>query len=145
MLKVILLGGVVVALSGCGVVGPAARYHDAVSTVRYESMTLTLQMSQNGAKFLQSGTSDQAIESAKKSVASSLKDPTSAQFRNVRLVPYVNGKVVCGEVNGKNSYGGYSGFTAFVSGINQSSLYDRQSGYPEVEAASNAGLTAACG
>jgi hypothetical protein len=144
MLKVIQLAVVAVALSGCGVVGPGARYNDAISTVRFESMTSTLEMSQSVAKFLQTGTSEQAVEDMKKSVARSLKDPTSAQFRNVRLVPYINGKVLCGEVNGKNSYGGYSGFTAFVAGTNQSSLYDRQAGYPAIEAASNAGLTAAC-
>lgn len=41
------------------------------------------------------------------SVKSSLKDPDSAQFQNV--------KGYCGEVNAKNSYGGYTGFKRFIS------------------------------
>lgn len=52
---------------------------------------------------------------AKTAVASRLKDPGSAQFRNLRVVEQVAGQdAVCGEVNGKNSYGGYSGFEEFV-------------------------------
>lgn len=40
-----------------------------------------------------------------KIVKSTLKDPESAEFRNV--------KGYCGEVNAKNSYGGYTGFDKF--------------------------------
>lgn len=43
------------------------------------------------------------VESIVKSV---LKDPESAQFQNI--------DGVCGEVNAKNSYGGYTGFKKFV-------------------------------
>ncbi|MBV7394577.1 hypothetical protein [Mameliella sediminis] len=51
-------------------------------------------------------------------VAEKLKDPRSAQFRDVFQIVrrYENGKMetyVCGEVNGKNSFGGYVGFTYF--------------------------------
>lgn len=41
----------------------------------------------------------------KKMVLDSLKDPSSAEFQNV--------KGYCGEVNAKNSYGGYTGFKSF--------------------------------
>lgn len=44
---------------------------------------------------------------AKAAVLANLKDPDSAQFRNL------NG--YCGEVNSKNSAGGYSGFERFVA------------------------------
>lgn len=37
-----------------------------------------------------------------------LKDPDSAQFRNQ--------KRICGEVNAKNSFGGYAGFKRFIAG-----------------------------
>ncbi len=47
---------------------------------------------------------------AKKAAASLLKDPGSAQFREVQQ----GGRLVCGEINGKNTYGAYSGFTRFV-------------------------------
>lgn len=41
----------------------------------------------------------------KEIVRNSLKDPTSAKFQNL--------KKYCGEVNAKNSYGGYTGFKKF--------------------------------
>lgn len=47
--------------------------------------------------------------SAKTAVADQMKDPSSAQFREVRRVD----DAVCGEVNGKNSFGAYSGFQRF--------------------------------
>lgn len=58
----------------------------------------------------------------KAKVAGNLKDPSSAQFRNVRRVPFLKMPEkdpwafpghYCGEVNGKNSYGAYSGFQTF--------------------------------
>lgn len=50
------------------------------------------------------------VEDAKKLVAHDLKDPSSAQFRDVKKT----GKAVCGEVNGKNAYGAYVGFKHFI-------------------------------
>ena len=48
-------------------------------------------------------------------IKSRLKDPDSAEFRNV----FVSSKyAVCGEVNAKNSFGGYTGFVRFISGGN---------------------------
>jgi hypothetical protein len=44
-----------------------------------------------------------------------LKDPASAQFRNeVR-----NGNILCGEINAKNSSGGYVGFQRFFVAGNE--------------------------
>lgn len=56
------------------------------------------------------------IVAAKRAVTNSLKDPNSAEFKNV----YANytdgyGVVACGYVNAKNSFGGYTGYKAFVS------------------------------
>ncbi|WP_304273996.1 hypothetical protein [Caulobacter segnis] len=48
-------------------------------------------------------------EAAKAHAADLLRDPSSAQFRNVR----VTGSHVCGEINGKNGFGAYSGFVRF--------------------------------
>lgn len=47
----------------------------------------------------------------KEAVLESLKDPSSAQFKNVRTSK--DGWVLCGELNAKNSYGGYTGFKRF--------------------------------
>jgi hypothetical protein len=56
-------------------------------------------------------------EQAKNAVKAILKDPESAQFRNLYTKSYAGkpspNDAVCGEVNAKNSYGGYIGFTRF--------------------------------
>jgi hypothetical protein len=59
-------------------------------------------------------TEDDLHKEALETVASQLIDPSSAQFRNVRMVTTGEGKAtLCGEVNGRNRYGGYVGFTPF--------------------------------
>lgn len=45
-----------------------------------------------------------------------LRDPDSAQFRNVKMGGRADLPLVCGEVNSKNGFGGYTGFQRFVSG-----------------------------
>jgi hypothetical protein len=49
------------------------------------------------------------------SVASQMKDPNSAEFRNWHAFESQNGLLVCGEINAKNGFGGYVGFTHFVA------------------------------
>lgn len=44
-----------------------------------------------------------------------LKDPLSVQYRDVFLSRSPRGDIVCGEMNAKNSYGGYRGFVRFYS------------------------------
>lgn len=46
---------------------------------------------------------------AEDAVRNAMRDPDSATFRNVES----REGVVCGEVNGKNGYGGYAGFRRF--------------------------------
>jgi hypothetical protein len=58
------------------------------------------------------GTQAYQISHAKKDVAEQLIDPTSPLFRNVRLNK--TGTSVCGEYNGKNRQGAYTGFSKFV-------------------------------
>lgn len=50
-------------------------------------------------------------ERARDPLLIALKDPGSAQFRNERL----KGEILCGEVNAKNSLGGYTGFARFIT------------------------------
>ena len=52
------------------------------------------------------------IPNAEQRISDRLKDPSSAQFRNVFVSE--NGHYVCGEVNSKNGFGGYTGFKHFV-------------------------------
>ncbi|MGP1275294.1 MAG: hypothetical protein ACQRW7_07750 [Caulobacterales bacterium] len=47
---------------------------------------------------------------AKGAVAEALRDPSSAQFRNLRRLPSGG---VCGEVNARNAYGAYGGYKGF--------------------------------
>lgn len=70
------------------------------------------------------------IEVAKASIAKKMMDPNSVQFRNLTYVesalrkddePVRHG--LCGEVNAKNSYGGYVGFKLFY--------VDAGSAYPD--------------
>lgn len=57
---------------------------------------------------------NKAIKATKEIVRATLKDPDSAQFRNVALFLNESGTGrVCGEVNAKNSFGGYTGFEVF--------------------------------
>lgn len=55
---------------------------------------------------------------ARQAVTDKLRDPSSAQFRNVRRIEHSNGSTMfCGEVNGRNAYGGMSGFQRFEAGV----------------------------
>ncbi|UCU97700.1 hypothetical protein [Acidovorax radicis] len=47
----------------------------------------------------------------KRAVLNALKDPESARFRNLKTSLDL---YFCGEVNAKNSMGGYTGFTRFI-------------------------------
>lgn len=53
------------------------------------------------------------ISAGEDSIRELLKDPDSAQFQNVTYQSKTN--TVCGEVNAKNGFGGYSGFSVFFS------------------------------
>jgi len=54
------------------------------------------------------------IMEAQDSVRSRLKDAASAEFRSVAIRQYKGAPLVCGEVNAKNSFGGYGGYQKFI-------------------------------
>jgi hypothetical protein len=54
---------------------------------------------------------DEQINWAKEAVKATLLDGETALFRNVRVT--ADNVITCGEVNGKNLYGAYTGFTGF--------------------------------
>lgn len=58
---------------------------------------------------------EESLEQIKRGVAQDLKDPSSAEIRDVKVVEGPGGRFLCGEVNGKNSYGAYAGFVPFRS------------------------------
>ena len=51
-------------------------------------------------------------EALRNRVATTLNDPQSAQFRNIKLS--ADQKFLCGEINAKNRMGGYVGFRPFA-------------------------------
>ena len=50
-------------------------------------------------------------ERAQLEVATKMKDPSSVQFKDLKEF---DNTAICGQVNGKNSYGGYVGFKPFI-------------------------------
>lgn len=62
---------------------------------------------------------DKAIALAKGEISSDMKDPESSKFRELRFIKAgekEDGTIegyVCGEINSKNSYGAYAGYTPF--------------------------------
>jgi hypothetical protein len=59
------------------------------------------------------------IETGKEQIKTKLKDPDSATFRNVHFYSGGGVPVTCGEVNAKNSFGGYNGFERFIAAGSQ--------------------------
>ena len=56
------------------------------------------------------------IKEARANLVRDFKDPPAAVFRDERISTRSLGMpVLCGEVNGKNSYGAYTGYKRFVA------------------------------
>lgn len=55
------------------------------------------------------------IVKSRDAIKSRLRDPSSADFRNVRFYSGGPVPVVCGEVDSKNGFGGYTGFQRFIA------------------------------
>ncbi len=88
-------GVVAISVAGAAVLGffklpqsskPAEPYYDPAISVKY---------------------------AAEEEVRGHLRDPSSARFQDV-FVKDVPGRIVCGYVNAKNGFGGYTGFQPFV-------------------------------
>lgn len=69
----------------------------------------------------------EVLGAAKRQLAESLKDPESAKFRDIRFVMHSGGAMICGQVNGKNSYGGYVGYATFLSDSRSSEIFSADS------------------
>jgi hypothetical protein len=136
---------IAVALAGCAPIAARNNYVNAMSNLRSASSDTITAYARDVALYIKTNGEAGVIDVATKSLARSLKDPDSARFQNVRLAESSFGKVVCGEANAKNSYGGYTGFKRFVAGTNGSTFYNTDTRYPEISAEANSGLIAACG
>lgn len=121
-----------------------APYRNPVEDVRILSYAAVSTYAEQGAEFILKHGNEKMIGAALDSVKRSLKDPDSAKFDGVRMVKYQSGNVVCGSVNAKNSYGGYTGFKPFVAGPHGATLHDTSTRYAHINEASNAGIVDAC-
>lgn len=55
------------------------------------------------------------VTTAQQEIRNQMKDPESTNFKGVKQITNLQGeKFVCGEVNSKNSYGGYVGYKPFA-------------------------------
>jgi hypothetical protein len=70
------------------------------------------------------------VRRAKEKVTLRLKDPESARFADMHFATFKkNGELsVCGQVNAKNSYGGYTGFEKFAYIVDKGELLMSNSG-----------------
>lgn len=117
MFRKLLIMCVPLALNACAL--PQARNTDAdqVANIRKLALDMIPKGIEVGKLLAPNGPDSLLIEKTQEILAGNLKDPGSAQFRNVRVVARPEGKLVCGEMNAKNSLGGYVGYKPFISGF----------------------------
>ncbi len=134
---------IAIALAGCA--SPGGAYQNPIQNLRTTSMNEARGYATEMRLFFEKNGQEKAIAAAQDAAKKGLKDPDSAKFQNLRVADFDGGKVVCGEINAKNSYGGYVGYKRFVAGTSAATIYDTSSKYPDINDASNAGIVAACG
>lgn len=79
--------------------------------MKFRPATATLCVMLASCEFIP-GTDAHKISEAEGLASAYLKDPATAQFRNMRVVSAPAS--VCGEINGKNLLGAYTGFRKLV-------------------------------
>ena len=81
--------------------------------MRYELLRNSKPLPANAVELSPAGIRAAAIAKVKDEILESMKDPASAMFRRISSSP--EGSLICGEVNAKNSMGGYVGFRKFIN------------------------------
>lgn len=143
MKSIFLISGIAALLVGCA--PPPGGYPAPYENLRQISLSQVLSYSATVKNDLVNESPEKVLDKGTKAIAANLKDPGSANFRNVRLVKYLDSAVICGEVNAKNSYGGYVGFKDFVAGTSGGSMRSSdQAKYAAITAAANTGIDTAC-
>ena len=117
-----------------------------VQNTQFHSLVAIRGLAMKTDDFLKSGkTEKDAIKQAIQSLTDTLKDPDSAKFRNVRMKKYDDMHIICGEVNAKNSYGGYTGYKKFAAAPHERLIENFDGGrYPQIDAAANSGIYTVC-
>ncbi len=135
------VGALALTLSACSLTMPVAK-SEAVAN---RSVAVAKSMALAGKAAEEKLGEQVLIERAKQAAAYDLKDPSSAQFRNVRVVSYNGGRLVCGEINAKNSYGAYVGFAGFMATDTEAVHEVMDTHHSKAFIAANTGLVFACG
>ena len=129
-------------ISGCG----PSIYKQSLSNARHLSIVRAKDMALSTQTFTKSHGKKRAIQASLDSVKEIMKDPDSVKFKDVEYKNYNDGKIVCGQVNAKNSYGGYTGFKRFIASPIDAYVYnDDQRQDNRTRNSSNAGIYEACG
>lgn len=129
-------------LAGCATAPPGSSPQNKLRQMSFDEISRHAAVN---AQYLQSRSEKELTDASLEAAKNQLKDPGSAQFRSVRIVNHPNGKLICGEINGKNSYGGYVGFRLFAASPSGATTLRTGGRYAEVDELSNVGLRAGCG
>jgi len=140
-MKLLLTLFAVATLSGCAAPQPGSSPQDKLRQLSFAEIS---RHAAANAKFLQTGSEKALTDTSLEAARTQMKDPGSTQFRNVRVVTHSDGKLVCGEINAKNSYGGYVGFSLFAASPMSATTLRKGGRYAEVDELSNVGLRAGC-
>jgi hypothetical protein len=109
---------IAMAVTGCG--KSKQQLAAEAEQLRLKAEAAAVAASQAEAKAageMQAAASAKQIADLQAKVVSQLKDPASAQFRAVQL--NAAGTAACGQVNAKNSFGGYVGFQDFIASADE--------------------------
>lgn len=101
-------------ISGCAVQPRVNRDDESIRKIRNNSMEMIDASIKVNNLLSANDTDDQIAEKTITRLRETLKDPESAKFQNVRVVSYAGGRFACGEINAKNSLGGYVGYKPFI-------------------------------
>lgn len=82
--------------------------------VMYLSVGLMLSGTAWASAFDRYELSNPVQEEVRATITKMLKDPERAKFGELAAVKYPNGVIICGSVNARNSFGGYTGASPFV-------------------------------
>ena len=108
-MKVAIVGLMSLALVAC-----AAREEQAVEE-ETSNATTTTATSSSEPDYSDRGKQTAWIETGKDAIKAKLRDPDSAQFRNVEFHSSGGVPVACGEVNANNGFGGKAGYERFIA------------------------------
>lgn len=115
--KAVFAFALTLALGACATPVVHNTDDDSVARVRESSMKMISASIEAGKLLAPNGPDSRLIEETKGLLVGKLKDPDSALFRNIKVVTRPDGKLVCGEINAKNSLGGYVGYKPFIGGF----------------------------